>query len=189
MHMRHLAATLFVLAFVGGSPPVPSSHQHSALGTFVAPTAEAKNLRERARSLLDRITGTSMPEGIVKTNGRIEAIQVDVAAKYPGRLVDITVEEGSEVKAGQVVGRVASPEYEAQLRAAQSNVDKAEQALAEAESLITQRKAVLAAAKSDFAPSRPSWRARRQPGHPGSPPSSLRSTPVRATPGPRGRAP
>src|ERR1700722_8939304 len=150
MHMRHLAATLFVLAFVGGSPPVPSSHQHSAVGTFVAPTAEAKNLRERARSLLDRITGESMPEGIVKTNGRIEAIQVDVAAKYPGRLVDITVEEGSEVKAGQVVGRVASPEYEAQLRAAQSNVDKAEQALAEAESLITQRKAVLAAAKSDF---------------------------------------
>src|SRR6202046_764128 len=150
MHMRHLAATLFVLAFVGGSPPVPSSHQHSAVGTFVAPTAEAKNLRERARSLLDRITGTSMPEGIVKTNGRIEAIQVDVAAKYPGRLVDITVEEGSEVKAGQVVGRVSSPEYEAQLRAAQSNLDKAKQALAEAESLIAQRNAVLAAAKSDF---------------------------------------
>ncbi len=91
-----------------------------------------------------------MPEGIVKTNGRIEAIQVDVAAKYPGRLVDIKVEEGSEVKAGQVVGRVSSPEYEAQLRAAQSNVDKAQQALAEAESLITQRNAVLAAAKSDF---------------------------------------
>ena len=54
--------------------------------------------------MLDRITGTSMPEGIVKTNGRIEATQVDVAAKYPGRLVEITVEEGSEVKAGQVVG-------------------------------------------------------------------------------------
>src|SRR6185437_1506740 len=62
----------------------------------------------------------------------------------------ISVEEGSEVKAGQVVGRVSSPEYEAQLRAAQSNVDKAEQALAEAETLIVQRKAVLAAAKSDY---------------------------------------
>jgi len=60
------------------------------------------------------------------------------------------VEEGSEVKAGQVVGRVSSPEYEAQLRAAQSNLEKAKQALAEAESLIDQRDAVLAAAKSDF---------------------------------------
>ena len=85
-----------------------------------------------------------------KTNGRLEATQVDVAAKYPGRLTDITVEEGSEVKAGQVVGRVSSPEYEAQLRAAQSNLDKARQALVEAETLIDQRKAVLAAAKSDF---------------------------------------
>ena len=91
-----------------------------------------------------------MPDGIYKTNGRIEATQVDVAAKYPGRLIDITVEEGSEVKAGQVVGRVSSPEYEAQLRAAQSNLEKAKQALAEAETLIDQRKAVLAAAKSDF---------------------------------------
>jgi HlyD family secretion protein len=150
MHIRHLAAALFVSVFVAGSLPLPSPYQHSAVGVFVAPTAEAKKFRERARSLLDRIMGTSMPEGIVKTNGRIEATQVDVAAKYPGRLVDIRVEEGSEVKAGQVVGRVSSPEYEAQLRAAQSNVDKAEQSLAEAESLITQRNAVLAAAKSDF---------------------------------------
>jgi HlyD family secretion protein len=150
MHIRHLAAALLVSVFVAGSPPLPSFQQHSAVRAFVAPTAEAKNLRERARTLLDRVMGTSMPEGIVKTNGRIEATQVDVAAKYPGRLVDITVEEGSEVKAGQVVGRVSSPEYEAQLRAAQSNVEKAKQALAEAESLITQRNAVLAAAKSDF---------------------------------------
>jgi HlyD family secretion protein len=150
MHIRHLAAALLVSVFVAGSPPLPSFQQHSAVRAFVAPTAEAKNLRERARTLLDRVMGTSMPEGIVKTNGRIEATQVDVAAKYPGRLVDITVEEGSEVKAGQVVGRVSSPEYEAQLRAAQSNVEKAKQALAEAESLIAQRNAVLAAAKSDF---------------------------------------
>jgi HlyD family secretion protein len=150
MRVRYLAAALFVAVFVAGSPPVPSSYWHSAIGALIAPTAQAKTLRERARSLLDRITGSSMPEGIVKTNGRIEAIQVDVAAKYPGRLVDITVEEGSEVKAGQVVGRVSSPEYEAQLRAAQSNVDKTQQSLVEAESMITQRNAVLAAAKSDF---------------------------------------
>jgi HlyD family secretion protein len=150
MHIRHHTGALLVSLFVAGSLPLPSSYHHSAVGAFVATAAEAKNLRERARTLLDRVMGTSMPEGIVKTNGRIEATQVDVAAKYPGRLVDITVEEGSEVKAGQVVGRVSSPEYEAQLRAAQSNVEKAKQALAEAESLITQRNAVLAAAKSDF---------------------------------------
>ena len=44
--------------------------------------------------------------------------------------------EGSEVKAGQVVGRVSSPEYEAQLRAAQYNVERAKETMSEAESLI-----------------------------------------------------
>jgi HlyD family secretion protein len=147
MRIRFLVGALLVVAFAAGSAPLAPSSVRPAIGSLLAPTAEAKS---KVRSLLDRVLGKSMPEGIVKTNGRIEATQVDVAAKYPGRLVDITVEEGSEVKAGQVVGRVSSPEYEAQLRAAQSNVERAKQSMAEAESLIDQRNAALAAAKSDF---------------------------------------
>ncbi len=146
MNIRFLVGIVLVFMFVAGSSPLPVS-THQWLGGLLSPTAQAKS---KVRSLLDRLTGKTMPEGIVKTNGRIEAIQVDVAAKYPGRLTDITVEEGSEVKAGQVVGRVSSPEYEAQLRAAQSNVERAKQAMAEAASLIDQRNAALAAAKSDF---------------------------------------
>jgi HlyD family secretion protein len=147
MRNRFFAGALLVSAFAVLGVPLPCALTHSPVAGFLSPTAEAKS---RFQSLLDRVLGRSMPDGIFKTNGRIEAIQVDVAAKYPGRLTDITVEEGSEVKAGQVVGRVSSPEYEAQLRAAQSSVNKAEQALTEAETLIDQRKAVLAAAKSDF---------------------------------------
>jgi HlyD family secretion protein len=146
MHNRFFVGALLVSAFAVGVP-LPSALTHSPVAASLSPTAEAKS---KFQSLLDRVLGRSMPDGIYKTNGRIEATQVDVAAKYPGRLVDINVEEGSEVKAGQVVGRISSPEYEAQLRAAQSNLDKARQALAEAETLIDQRKAVLAAAKSDF---------------------------------------
>jgi HlyD family secretion protein len=147
MRIRFLLGAL--LAFVLTASSLPSSRFHLETwgGGFLSPTADAK---PKVRSLLDRVLGKSMPDGIVRTNGRIEATQVDVAAKYPGRLVDITVEEGSEVQAGQVVGRVSSPEYEAQLRAAQSNVERAKQSMAEAESLIDQRNAALAAAKSDF---------------------------------------
>ena len=147
MRNRIFVCALFGFVFAVVGLPLPFVSTHSPVAQLLFPTAEAKS---RLQSLLDRILGRDLPEGIFKTNGRIEAIQVDVAAKYPGRLTDITVEEGSEVKAGQVVGRISSPEFEAQLRAAQSNLDKSEQALAEAESLIDQRKAVLAAAKSDF---------------------------------------
>jgi HlyD family secretion protein len=147
MFIRSLTGALLVCFLVVGNVPLPLAYLNSAAGSFLAPTAQAKS---KVRSLFDRLLGETLPDGIVKTNGRIEATQVDVAAKYSGRLVDITVEEGSEVKAGQVVGRVSSPEYEAQLRAAQSNLEKAKQALAEAESSIDQRKAALAAAKSDF---------------------------------------
>ena len=45
----------------------------------------------------------------MKSNGRIEATQVDVAAKYPGRLATLTVNEGDEVTAGQVVATISSP--------------------------------------------------------------------------------
>lgn len=147
MFIRFLATALLVFLFTAVSVPPPAGNPFPFFEELLSPTAQAKS---KFRSLLDRLLGETMPEGIVKTNGRIEATQVDVAAKYPGRLVDIAVEEGSEVKAGQVVGRVSSPEYEAQLRAVQSNLEKTKQALAETESLIDQRKAVLAAAKSDF---------------------------------------
>ena len=147
MYIRVCLGVLLTFAFVAGALPLSPAYMHPLIATVVSPSAEAQS---RVRTLLDRIMGKTMPEGIVKTNGRIEATQVDVAAKYPGRLVDITVQEGSELKAGQVVGRVSSPEYEAQLRSAQFNVERAKQEMAEAESLIDQRKAVLAAAKSDF---------------------------------------
>ncbi|WP_081687858.1 HlyD family secretion protein [Rhizobium mesoamericanum] len=109
---------------------------------------------EHARTLLDnlinRLRGREMPEGIVKSNGRIEATQVDVAAKYPGRLATLTVDEGDEVTAGQVVATISSPETEAQLRGAQAQVLKSKQALAEANALIAQRKSDLDFARADY---------------------------------------
>ena len=63
----------------------------------------------------------------------------------------MTVKEGDEVTAGQVIARISSPEYEAQLRGAQAQVLRAKQALAEAEALIAQRKADQVFAQTDMA--------------------------------------
>jgi HlyD family secretion protein len=75
---------------------------------------------------------------------------VNVAAKYPGRLATLTVDEGDEVTAGQVVATISSPETEAQLRGAQDQVLKAKQALAAAVALIAQRNSDLTFASNDY---------------------------------------
>jgi len=106
--------------------------------------------RKAVETLINRLRGRDMPEGIVKTNGRIEATQVDVSAKYPGRLATLTVNEGDEVTAGQVVGTISSPETEAQLRSSQAQVLKAKQAVAEAVANIAQRKSELETARTDY---------------------------------------
>lgn len=116
--------------------------------------ATQQNPVERARTavenLIARLSGRTMPDGIVKTNGRLEATQVDVAAKYGGRLVALAVDEGDEVTAGQVVGNISSPETEAQLRAAQAQVLKAKEALVEADAQIAQRTSEMATARTDY---------------------------------------
>jgi HlyD family secretion protein len=129
----------------------------SARGFLVgAALAESKQQTplDRARTavetLINRLRGRDMPEGIIKSNGRLEATTVDVAAKYAGRLSSVKVDEGDEVTAGQVVATISSPETEAQLRAAQAQVLKSKQAQAEAIANIAQRKSDLDFTRVDY---------------------------------------
>jgi HlyD family secretion protein len=153
-----LSAVLLASALIAGALPVAEwAGLFSGGGLFIlAAQAQSKqqNPVERARTavetLIARLRGRDMPEGIVKSNGRIEATEVDVAAKYPGRLAKLTVDEGDEVTAGQSVATISSPETEAQLRGAQAQVLKAKQALAEAVALIAQRKSDLDFTRTDY---------------------------------------
>lgn len=110
----------------------------------------AAHAQTRLQNLITRLRGQKMPAGITKSNGRLEATQVDVSSKYPGRLSEVNVEEGSTVTQGQVIGKVVSPEIEAQLRAAQSDVQRAKDALVAAEAEIGTRQSALEFAKGDF---------------------------------------
>jgi HlyD family secretion protein len=106
--------------------------------------------RKAVQALIDRLRGRDMPEGIFKTNGRLEATQVDVAAKYPGRLAAVNVDEGDEVTAGQVVATISSPEMEAQLRNAQAQMLKSKQDLAAAVATVAQRKSDVDFTSTDY---------------------------------------
>jgi len=78
-----------------------------------------------------------LPAGIVRTNGRIEAEQFDIATKVAGRVAEVLVEEGQMVQEGAVVARLDAATAEAQLRAAEAQTREAEQALAQAGTEIT----------------------------------------------------
>jgi len=127
-------------------------------GILLLDSAQAQSAQqnplEQARtaleSLIAKLRGRTMPEGIIKSNGRLEATEVDVAAKYSGRLATLSVNEGDEVTAGQVVGTISSPETEAQLRAAQAQLLKAKQSLAEAVANIAQRQSDLTFTRADY---------------------------------------
>jgi HlyD family secretion protein len=85
---------------------------------------------------------------IVSGNGRIEATEIDIAARSAGRIKDILVNEGDFVKAGQVLARIDSDSINAQLRQAEAQSQQANFAIATARSQLAQREAERAAAQA-----------------------------------------
>ncbi|WP_245276375.1 HlyD family secretion protein [Methylocapsa aurea] len=141
------AAAAFAF-LIGLGAPLPSTGDGGQSGSdaFVSSARAQSGIR----NLISRLRREKLPASIAKTNGRIEATQVDVSSKYAGRLAEVMVEEGSSVTQGQVIARVFSPEYEAQLRAAQADVQRAKDALIAAEAEIVARQSALEFAKSDY---------------------------------------
>ncbi len=66
-----------------------------------------------------------LPEGFAGGNGRLEAAQIYVSTKYPGRIKEVLVDEGDGVEAGQVVARMDTASLEAQLRAQEAKIQAA----------------------------------------------------------------
>lgn len=84
----------------------------------------------------------------VQGNGRIEATEVDVAAKTAGRVAEILVNEGDFVKAGDVIARMDTRSIEAQLAQAKAQVANARSARQTALAQVAQRKADAAMAEA-----------------------------------------
>jgi HlyD family secretion protein len=85
-------------------------------------------------------------DALVSGNGRIEAVEIDIAAKTPGRIENILVREGDFVAAGQVVAHMDIDVLEAELRQAEAELRRADSAVAMANSQVLLREAEKAAA-------------------------------------------
>jgi HlyD family secretion protein len=148
-----LAVAIVGLAFAGhriGDYFVAPARGQSAIPENIEKIEEkVRRDKESLDKLIARRRG-DLPEGIAKTNGRIEATEIDIASKYAGRLETVMVDEGDDVQLGQVVARIDSPEYEAQLRTAQANVLVSQSTFASAEAKVAQARADLTYAKGDL---------------------------------------
>jgi HlyD family secretion protein len=87
-------------------------------------------------------------EGFVSGNGRIEATEIDVATKYAGRLVDISVGEGDFVKSGQVLAQMQINVLNAQRDEARAQQRQVITGVASAEAQVKMRESDLAAAQA-----------------------------------------
>lgn len=93
---------------------------------------------------------SQLPDGLVITNGRIEANQVDVATKLPGRIAEIVPREGDMIERDSIVAKIDASELQAQLRQAQAQSDQAKKTLDSARAAVTSSKANLTFAQQEF---------------------------------------
>jgi len=87
-------------------------------------------------------------EGFARGNGRIEAVEIDVAAKLPGRIEAILVEEGALVEAGQPLARLDTRQLQANRHQMAAEQRQAEIAVENARLTVEQRAAEVRAAEA-----------------------------------------
>jgi HlyD family secretion protein len=89
----------------------------------------------------EKLKPQMLPRGIASANGRIEATEIDLATKIPGRIDRILADEGDFVSAGQVLVEMDTQTLRAQLRQAQADHRRAEINVDATRAQVVQRKA------------------------------------------------
>lgn len=98
--------------------------------------------------LWQRFTGDKDSARLVSGNGRIEAVEISIAARSAGRVAEVLVQEGDLVDAGQVVARMDTDVLQAELHQAEAQLRQAISAVATARNQVLLRQAEKAAAQA-----------------------------------------
>jgi len=85
---------------------------------------------------------------IASGNGRIEAVEIDIATSRAGRVKEIFVDEGDYVLAGKILARMDTAVLEAQRRETSARLRQAESAVQIANSQVVQRQSEKTAAQA-----------------------------------------
>ncbi|MBU2372763.1 MAG: HlyD family efflux transporter periplasmic adaptor subunit [Gammaproteobacteria bacterium] len=98
--------------------------------------------------LWSELRPSGLGEGFASGNGRIEATEIDVATKSPGRVLEILADEGDFVQPDQVLARMDTDVLQAQLNQARAQVRQGENAILTAEAMVAQRESERATAEA-----------------------------------------
>jgi HlyD family secretion protein len=111
----------------------------------------ATEVRAMATGLVRQLRGPALAAGFASGNGRIEAVEYDIATKRPGRIATVTVREGDMVEPGQVLGSMDTRDLAADLREAEAQSAQAREDKRRAISAITQRESDIRSALAGIA--------------------------------------
>ncbi len=92
-----------------------------------------------------------LPAGIFSGNGRLEADEIDIDTKFPGRIAQLNADEVDLVKAGQVVAVMDTRDLQAQLAQDQQLVLQAQRPLEQAKANYVQQQGVVKLAQQELA--------------------------------------
>lgn len=95
-----------------------------------------------------------LPKGFASGNGRIEATEIDIATKLPGRLAEVSAREGDMLNKGQIVGRMDTKSLAARLRQADARVEQGKREREHAVAIVRQRDSECALAQKELRRSR-----------------------------------
>ena len=91
------------------------------------------------------------PENIIASNGRLELERIDVATLYAGRVKSMNVDEGSEVKAGDVLAELSSDTTSGRVEEAQAGELAAKEMVQRAQAGVKQAQEAVARADAQIA--------------------------------------
>jgi HlyD family secretion protein len=131
------------------APPSRTRHLKRFLPYVVGALALLLVARAGVRWWQDR--QAQLPSGIVSGNGRLEADEIDIDAKFTERLAQLYANEGDLVHAGQPVARMATQDLDEGRRSAQAALLESERTVDEMQANITQQRTQVDLAQKEVA--------------------------------------
>ena len=92
----------------------------------------------------------ALPAFVAQSNGRLELNRIDVATLYPGRVKKVYVEEGADVKSGDILAELSSDTSSSRVEEARAAADRQRESVQRAKAAEEQTRRTVARAEANI---------------------------------------